>query len=93
MNNASKVQKYCLIGSCSSGLSSTVMCYIAKASLALSLSITTVSTLAAAIMTPIGNVTGSLLANAWKNSADKADKQRNNCISAQEARHATPVNN
>lgn len=42
-----------LIGSCSSGLSSTVMCYIAKANLALAVSIAAVSTLAATIMTPL----------------------------------------
>lgn len=42
-----------LIGSCASGLSSTVMVYIANANLALSVSVTAVSTLFAAIMTPL----------------------------------------
>ncbi len=42
-----------LIGSCSSGLSSTVMVYIANANLALSVSVTAVSTLVATIMTPL----------------------------------------
>lgn len=42
-----------LIGSCASGLSSTVMVYIANANLALSISVTAVSTLVAAVMTPL----------------------------------------
>ncbi|GKX50755.1 bile acid:sodium symporter family protein [Budvicia aquatica] len=42
-----------LIGSCSSGLSSTVMIYISKANLALGISVTAVSTLVATLMTPL----------------------------------------
>ena len=41
-----------LIGCCPSGLASNVMCYLAKANLALSVSITTVSTLLAPFLTP-----------------------------------------
>jgi len=41
-----------LIGCCSSGLASNVMCYIAKANLALSITATAVTTLIAPIMTP-----------------------------------------
>ncbi len=51
-----------LIGSCASGLSSNVMAYIANANLALSVSITAVCTLLAAILTPLWvNVLGSSL--------------------------------
>jgi len=42
-----------LIGSCSAGLASNVMAYIAKANLALSITMTSVSTMLAPIMTPI----------------------------------------
>lgn len=42
-----------LIGSCSSGLASNVMAYIAKANLALSITVTAVATLAAPLMTPL----------------------------------------
>jgi BASS family bile acid:Na+ symporter len=42
-----------LIGCCSSGLASNVMCYIAKANLALSITATSVTTLIAPIMTPL----------------------------------------
>jgi len=42
-----------LIGACPSGLSSTVMVYIANANLALAVSIAAVSTLAATVMTPL----------------------------------------
>lgn len=41
-----------LIGSCSSGLASNVMAYIAKGNLVLSVSVTAISTLMAPIMTP-----------------------------------------
>jgi len=41
-----------LIGSCSSGLASNVMTYIAKGDLVLSVTVTAISTLAAPIMTP-----------------------------------------
>jgi BASS family bile acid:Na+ symporter len=41
-----------LIGSCSSGLASNVMVYIARANLALSVTVTAMSTLAAPLMTP-----------------------------------------
>jgi BASS family bile acid:Na+ symporter len=41
-----------LIGSCSSGLASNVMTYIAKGNLTLSVTVTAISTLAAPIMTP-----------------------------------------
>ena len=41
-----------LIGCCPSGLASNVMCYLAKANLALSVSVTTVSTLLAPFLTP-----------------------------------------
>src|SRR4051812_39748293 len=41
-----------LIGSCSSGLASNVMVYIARANLVLSVTVTAMSTLAAPIMTP-----------------------------------------
>lgn len=42
-----------LIGSCSAGLASNVMAYIAKANLALSISMTSVTTVMAPIMTPL----------------------------------------
>lgn len=42
-----------LIGSCSSGLASNVMCYIARANLALSITATSITTLIAPIMTPL----------------------------------------
>jgi bile acid:Na+ symporter, BASS family len=41
-----------LIGCCPSGLASNVMCYLARANLALSVSVTTVSTLLAPFLTP-----------------------------------------
>lgn len=41
-----------LIGCCPSGLASNVMCYLAKANLALSVSVTTISTLLAPVLTP-----------------------------------------
>ncbi|MCC5806870.1 MAG: bile acid:sodium symporter family protein [Opitutales bacterium] len=41
-----------LIGSCSSGLASNVMAYLARANLVLSVTVTSVATLAAPIMTP-----------------------------------------
>lgn len=42
-----------LIGSCSSGLSSNVMAYLARANLALSVTVTAVSTMVAPILTPL----------------------------------------
>ena len=42
-----------LIGSCSSGLASNVMAYLAKANLALSVIVTAVTTLAAPLLTPL----------------------------------------
>ena len=42
-----------LIGSCSSGLASNVMAYIAKANLALSVAVTATATLVAPLMTPL----------------------------------------
>ena len=42
-----------LIGSCSSGLASNVMAYLAKANLALSITLTSVATLLAPLMTPL----------------------------------------
>ena len=42
-----------LIGACSSGLASNVMCYLAKANLALSITATAVTTLIAPLMTPM----------------------------------------
>ncbi|HEX7070586.1 MAG TPA: bile acid:sodium symporter, partial [Rhodothermales bacterium] len=42
-----------LIGSCSSGLASTVMAYIAKANLALAVTVTAASTLVAPLLTPL----------------------------------------
>jgi BASS family bile acid:Na+ symporter len=42
-----------LIGSCSSGLASNVMAYIARANLALSITVTAVATLVAPLMTPL----------------------------------------
>lgn len=42
-----------LIGSCSSGLASNVMCYIARANLALSITATSITTLIAPIVTPM----------------------------------------
>lgn len=42
-----------LIGCCPSGLASNVMCYLAKANLALSVSVTTFSTLLAPFLTPL----------------------------------------
>lgn len=42
-----------LIGSCSSGLASNVMAYIAKSNLALSVSVTAVTTMLAPVMTPL----------------------------------------
>jgi len=41
-----------LIGSCSSGLASNVMCFIARANLALSITATAITTLIAPVMTP-----------------------------------------
>jgi BASS family bile acid:Na+ symporter len=41
-----------LIGCCPSGLASNVMCYLARANLALSVSVTTISTLVAPLLTP-----------------------------------------
>lgn len=41
-----------LVGCCPSGLASNVMCYLARANLALSVSVTTVSTLLAPFLTP-----------------------------------------
>lgn len=42
-----------LVGCCPSGLASNVMCYLARANLALSVSVTTVSTLIAPFVTPL----------------------------------------
>src|SRR3954451_14845294 len=42
-----------LVGCCPSGLASNVMCYLARANLALSVSVTTVSTLLAPFVTPL----------------------------------------
>lgn len=42
-----------LIGCCSSGLASNVMCYIAKANLALSITATAITTMIAPVMTPL----------------------------------------
>jgi len=42
-----------LIGACSSGLASNVMAYIAKANLALSITVTAVATIVAPLMTPL----------------------------------------
>jgi len=42
-----------LVGCCPSGLASNVMCYLAKANLALSVSVTTISTLVAPFLTPL----------------------------------------
>ncbi|MEO6313612.1 MAG: bile acid:sodium symporter family protein [Chitinophagaceae bacterium] len=42
-----------LIGCCPSGLASNVMCYLAKANLVLSVSVTTISTLLAPFLTPL----------------------------------------
>jgi bile acid:Na+ symporter, BASS family len=42
-----------LVGCCPSGLASNVMCYLAKANLALSVSVTTISTLLAPFLTPL----------------------------------------
>ncbi len=42
-----------LVGCCPSGLASNVMCYLAKANLALSVSVTTISTILAPILTPL----------------------------------------
>ena len=42
-----------LVGCCPSGLASNVMCYLAKANLALSVTVTTISTLAAPFLTPL----------------------------------------
>lgn len=42
-----------LVGCCPSGLASNVMCYLAKANLALSVSVTTISTLLAPVLTPL----------------------------------------
>jgi BASS family bile acid:Na+ symporter len=42
-----------LIGCCPSGLASNVMCYLAKANLALSVSVTAISTLLAPFLTPL----------------------------------------
>ena len=62
-----------LIGSCSSGLASNVMCYIAKGNLALSVAITALATAMAPIMTPLWMKTlaGSLVeVDAFKMSLD-----------------------
>ncbi len=52
-----------LIGCCSSGLASNVMCYIAKANLALSITATAITTLLAPLMTPfwMKTLAGSLV--------------------------------
>ena len=42
-----------LIGSCSSGLASNVMAYMAKSNLALSVTVTAITTMIAPIMTPL----------------------------------------
>lgn len=42
-----------LIGACSSGLASNVMCYLARANLALSITATSITTLIAPVMTPL----------------------------------------
>ena len=42
-----------LIGCCPSGLASNVMCYLARANLALSVSVTTISTMLAPFLTPL----------------------------------------
>ena len=42
-----------LVGCCPSGLASNVMCYLAKGNLALSVSVTTVSTLVSPLLTPL----------------------------------------
>lgn len=42
-----------LVGCCPSGLASNVMCYLARGNLALSVSVTTVSTLVAPLLTPL----------------------------------------
>jgi BASS family bile acid:Na+ symporter len=42
-----------LIGACSSGLASNVMCYLARANLALSITATSITTLLAPVMTPL----------------------------------------
>jgi len=42
-----------LIGSCSSGLASNVMCFLARANLALSITATSITTLLAPVMTPL----------------------------------------
>jgi len=42
-----------LIGSCSSGLASNVMCYMARANVALSITLTAIATLMAPLMTPL----------------------------------------
>jgi BASS family bile acid:Na+ symporter len=42
-----------LIGCCPSGLASNVMCYLARANLALSVSVTAISTLLAPVLTPL----------------------------------------
>ncbi|AXY75386.1 bile acid:sodium symporter family protein [Paraflavitalea soli] len=42
-----------LVGCCPSGLASNVMCYLAKGNLALSVSVTTVSTMVAPFLTPL----------------------------------------
>lgn len=42
-----------LIGCCPSGLASNVMCYLAKGNLALSVSVTTISTMCAPFLTPL----------------------------------------
>lgn len=42
-----------LVGCCPSGLASNVMCYLARANLALSVSVTTISTLLAPFLTPL----------------------------------------
>jgi len=53
-----------LIGSCSAGLASNVMAYIAKANLALSITMTSVTTMLAPIMTPfwMSKLAGELVA-------------------------------
>ena len=53
-----------LIGCCPSGLASNVMCYLAKANLALSVSVTTVSTLVAPFLTPLLMKLSAVVGNA-----------------------------
>ena len=70
-----------LIGCCSSGLASNVMVYLARGNLALSITLTAVTTLVAPVMTPLwmkrlGRHTGRRLELLQDDAGDHQDRDR-----------------